>query len=158
MMAIEELWRLADRSRHRQSGVHLMKFMLMLAALALPTAAHAGWVEESWSDELTSRIGSPAITIHGDGTVAVVVQGELLSQYGLAATVAAQTLLEHYGPRQCSDLLDLNVAHDGLQLEVYVARIDGVRSVVDAEPTTLTIDYAPSRTVRCVDPDADLIS
>jgi hypothetical protein len=135
-----------------------MKYMVLLAALVLPTAAHAGWVEESWSDELTSRIGSPAITIHGDGTVAVVLQSEMLSQYGLDAQVAAETFLEHYGPRQCSDLLDLNAPHQSLRLDVYVARIDGVRSVVNPEPVTLTIDYAPSRNINCVDPDADLIS
>jgi hypothetical protein len=135
-----------------------MKYIAMLTALLLPAVAHAGWVEDSWSDEAIGRIGSPAITIRGDRTVAVVLQSEMLSQYGLDGPAAAETFLEHYGPRQCSDLLDLTVAHQRLQLEIHLARIDGMRSVVDAEPTTLTIDYAPSQTVRCVNPDPDPVS
>jgi hypothetical protein len=132
--------------------------MLMLAALLVPTAAHAGWLEDSWSDETTSRIGSPAITVHGDGSVAVVLQSELLSRHGLDASVAAKLFLEHYGPRQCSDLLDLNVAHQSLRVDLYVERSDATLSTVDRQHLSLTIDYAPSRHIRCVDPDPDLVS
>jgi hypothetical protein len=97
--------------------------------------------------------------VHGDGTFAVVLQSEIVSLNGLETAVAAETFLEHYGPKQCSDLLDLNVAHKSLRIEVYLETSDGEQSTtVQGEPLTLTIDYVPSRRISCVYPDVDLIS
>jgi hypothetical protein len=137
-----------------------VRYLTMLAAaLFFPTAAHAGWLEDSWSDETTSRIGTPAITVHGDGTVAVVLQCEILSLNGVESAVAAESFLEHYGPKQCSDLLVLIVAHQSLRIEVYLETSDGEQSTtVQGEPLSLTIDYVPSRRISCVYPDVDLIS
>ncbi len=135
----------------------MVKHLALLACL-VPTCAQAGWVEDIWNDEVITQAGSPAITINADGSVAVVLQQEFLDRAGLDAADAAKMLLQHFGPRQCSHLLDLNRPHPGLVVNVYLESGDGERTVVGTRSMRLTIDYVPSRQIRCVAPGADMVS
>ncbi|MBX6322990.1 MAG: hypothetical protein IRY94_14265 [Rhodospirillaceae bacterium] len=135
----------------------MMKHLALLACL-VPTCAQAGWVDDIWTDEVTRSTGSPAITINADGSVAVVLQQEFLDRAGLDVTDAARAFLQHFGPRQCSHLLDLNRPHPGLVVNVYLESGNGERTVVGTRSMRLTIDYVPSRQVRCVTPGGDLVS
>ena len=67
-----------------------MKHLVMIAALLAPGIAQAGWPEDTWSEETTRWTGSPAIAVHADGSVAVVLQSELLSLHRLDTSAAAK--------------------------------------------------------------------
>jgi hypothetical protein len=158
---------------------------LVAAAVAVP--AHADWLAGAWPTDSQAPNGSPAITLNRSGAVALVLPDWVLAQAqaeGVSTESAVRAFLGRYAARLCSGLLDMNVPHRALQVDLTIQRpvslgemdaatqddaaaalnqsltsarpgavphIDNA-SVVDRERLTLSIDYAPDRAARCIEP------
>ena len=158
---------------------------LVAAAVAVP--AHADWLAGAWPTDSQALNGSPAITLNRSGVVALVLPDGVLAQAqaeGVNTEGAVRAFLGRYAARLCSGLLDMNVPHRALQVELMIQRpvslddMDGATQedaaaalnqsltsakpgavphidsafVVDRQRLTISIDYAPDRAVRCIEP------
>ena len=158
---------------------------LVAAAVAVP--AHADWLAGAWPADSQAPNGSPAITLNRSGAVAVVLPDAVLAQAqaeGVSTEGAVRAFLGRYAARLCSGLIDMNVPHPTLQVDLVIQRpvsldeMDAATQddaaaalnqslttakpgtaphvdtafVVDRKRLTLSIDYAPDRASRCIDP------
>jgi hypothetical protein len=101
-------------------------FWSALPALALVNPANADWLAEAWPDDASPRHGNPAITIVATGAVSVVLPAEVLADApvaGLTTEGAVGAFLGRYAPRMCSSLLDMNVPHPNLKVDLRVQRL-----------------------------------
>ena len=155
---------------------------LALAILAGSGPARADWLGDAWSEQAVRRNGSPAITI-GRNSIHVVLPEPTLRQAhaeGMTTERALGQFLEKYGQR-CSGLLNLNERHASLKVKLslqtptsfddipdgdevltemkaeflkrYSDRGSPALFTVAPEHIELTIDYVPTRQVRCVAPE-----
>jgi len=153
-----------------------------LAVLLASGPVRADWLADAWSDQSVRRNGSPAITI-GRNSIHVVLPEHTLRQAhaeGMTTERAVGDFLEKYGQR-CSGLLDLNARHAALKVKLslqtrssfddipdgdavlaemkaeflkrYSDRGSPVLFTVAPDHVELTIDYVPTRQVRCVAPE-----
>jgi hypothetical protein len=163
----------------------MMRLRHSLTALVLATAvgtgvARADWLGDTWSKESVMN-GDPAIGIT-DSVIRVVLPSATLDQAyaeGLSTEDVLGAFLDRYGQR-CSHLIDLNVPHRDLKVELWLqnrTRLEDVSNKDDVlaalrdayraqrpdDETPLlfvvspvhfdyTIDYVPARRVRCVAP------
>ena len=160
---------------------------LVAATMAVP--AHADWLAGAWPADSQARNGSPAITLNRSGAVALVLPEGVLAQAlaeGVSTESAVRAFLARYAPRLCSGLIDMNVPHQALRVDLMIQRpvsleeMDGATQedaaaalnqsltstsakpgvvphidkafVVDRKRLTVSIDYAPDRAVRCIEP------
>jgi hypothetical protein len=101
-------------------------FSSVLLALGLVNPANADWLAEAWPDDASPRHGTPAITIIGTGAVSVVLPAEVLADApaaGLSTEAAVSAFLGRYAPRMCSSLIDMNVPHQKLKVDLRVQRL-----------------------------------
>jgi hypothetical protein len=158
-----------------------------LVAATLSVPAHADWLAGAWPADSQARNGSPAITLNRSGMVALVLPEGVLAQAqaeGVSTESAVRAFLARYAPRLCSGLIDMNVPHGALRVDLMIQRpvsldeMDGATQedaaaalnqslttakpgvvphidnafVVDRKRLTVSIDYAPDRAVRCIEP------
>jgi hypothetical protein len=153
--------------------------MVMFAMLMSPLIARADWLDDAWSTESVQTNGSPAITIRMDTVHIVLPAAVLRKAHDAGATIeqAINAFLGRYAPR-CSDLLNFNLPHLGLKVELslqnrvpfeeksddmprLLGESDLAPSVNDEprlfvaspEHFDLTIDYAPTHQVHCIVPN-----
>jgi len=147
--------------------------------------AQANWLDDAWSDDSVRMHGNPAITIRGDFIHVVLPSATLQQAYdeGIATEELLRDFLERYGQR-CSDLIDLNVPHPHLKVKLSLRRqapFDEIpendevltrlrtaylkQHIAHSIPLLLTvspvhfdftINYVPTRQVRCVAPEVGL--
>lgn len=150
--------------------------IILLAAIMLPAIARADWLDEVWSEESVRTNGSPAITIRRDAVDVVLPVAILRKARDEGVTLAnvINAFLDRYGPH-CSDLLSFNLPRPGLKVQLslqsevpsesqsndmlrFRKESNLVPSVsnrarlftVSPEHFDLSIDYVPTRHVRCV--------
>jgi hypothetical protein len=154
--------------------------IVTLATFVGTGIAHANWLDDAWSEKSVRMNGSPAITIRGDSIYVVLPTATLLQAHdeGVATRDALRDFLERYGQR-CSKSVDLNVANPNLIVVLSLqspSRFENVSENVELTalrnaylkfgvkndlPLLFTvshskieysINYVPTRRVRCVAP------
>ena len=161
--------------------VGLVIGMVALSALLGTDPARADWVEDAWSEDSVRMNGNPAVSI-SRGAVHVVLPAMSLHQAyeeGLTTRQILRAFLDRHAQR-CSDVLDLNVPHPNLRValslqgrmsfddipeqdEVLTALKEVYRKqgssagapmlfTVSPVQFELSIDYVPTRRVRCILP------
>jgi hypothetical protein len=110
---------------HGQTGgiMNLRTSVAMVAVVSFAGigVAEADWLGDAWSGESSTRHGSPSITIGAAGEVSVALPGAVLQEaHAAGATTegALRAFLGKYGPRLCSQLLDLNIPQKNLKVEL----------------------------------------
>jgi hypothetical protein len=97
-------------------------FWLVLLTVAVVDPAGADWLSEVWS---SAKHGTPAISFNITGVVTVVLPEEVLEQAratGLSTENAVGAFLGRYAPPMCSTLVDMNVPHSNLKVDLLLER------------------------------------
>jgi hypothetical protein len=97
-------------------------FWLALLAVSVVNPAGADWLADAWSNH---ENGTPAINFSGTGVVTIVLPEELLAQAratGLSTEGAVSAFLGRYAPHMCSSLIDMNVPHANLKVDLLLER------------------------------------
>jgi len=95
-------------------------FWLALVAVSVVNPAGADWLADAWSNH---KSGTPAINFNATGTITVVLPEEVLAQAratGLSIEGAVNALLGRYAPPMCSSLIDMNVPHANLKVDLLI--------------------------------------
>jgi hypothetical protein len=95
-------------------------FWLALLAVSVVNPAGADWLADAWSNH---EIGTPAINFSGTGVVTVVLPEEVLAQAhatGLSTEGAVSAFLGRYAPPICSSLINMNVPHANLKVDIFL--------------------------------------
>jgi len=95
-------------------------FWLALLTVSVVNPARADWLGDAWSNR---ENGTPAINFNAKGVVSVVLPEEVLSQAhatGLSTEGAVGAFLGRYAPSLCSTLVDMNVPHSNLKVELQL--------------------------------------
>jgi hypothetical protein len=127
----------------------------VLAAMLLLTApARADWL--TWDDDMPN--GNPAITYNANGDIAVTMSSKTLlgaRASGLKVEQVVAKFLGRYAPGMCSNLVDMNKAHQNLKVELFLQHPDpNVDQLFVVEKTghEMQIDYIPEKPAKCVEP------
>jgi hypothetical protein len=145
-----------------------MKLRTSVAVVAVVSfagmgVAKADWLDDAWSETSSAEHGHPSITV-GQGGVSIVLPRAVLDEAqaaGATAEGALRDFLGKYGPRLCSQLLDLNTAQKNLKVAMRVleAPSQGFGAFfVSPVRTDFVLDYAPTNTVGCIIPGEDPVS
>jgi hypothetical protein len=108
---------------------------LPLLALLVANPARADWLTDAWSDGPNAKRGNPAITSNSTGVVTVVLPEAMLAQAqaaGLSPEGAVVAFLGRYAPAMCSSMINMNVPHSHLKVDLLVERPVALRDA-DAE-------------------------
>jgi hypothetical protein len=163
----------------RRSGL----FALAIAFLGTD-AAQADWLDDVWSEDSVRTNGNPAASISDDTVYVVLPVASLHQAYeqGLTTEEALHDFLNRHGQR-CSSLIYLNVPHPNLKVMLSLQARTSFEGVWeedkvltrlttayvkyhadDSYPLLFTIspvkfeysiNYVPTRQVRCVAPKDD---
>ena len=160
----------------------MKKFALLAVALTLlASPARADWLERAWDGEATARTGAPAITLSGSGVLLVLPEATLAEARaaGVDTRQAVQLFVRRYA-QHCSELLDLDHAHQSVRVTLFTSKpvaledasdatqaqiLEALKSragktlpkvetlfVVSPEHRDMVIDYVPARKASCVRP------
>jgi hypothetical protein len=109
------------RERRVAKGTDAMRgFWLALIAVSVVNPARADWLSEAWSNHDN---GTAAINFDAKGAVTVVLPEEVLVQAratGLSVEGAVSAFLGRYAPPLCSTLIDMNVPHANLKVDLLI--------------------------------------
>jgi hypothetical protein len=155
------------------------------AAMIIALPARAGWLEHAASDEMIDVAGMLAVTLNDAGVLLEVPEAVMQEAQaaGVGVAEAARLLVQRHGPR-CSDVLDLNLPHAHLRVQVFLQRpvaledagdrvqgeiLDALKTakakrlphvnslfVVAQEGAEVFIDYVPGAKATCVQPGAEV--
>jgi hypothetical protein len=95
-------------------------FWLVLLAVSVVSPAGADWLGDAWSNH---ENGTPAINFNAKGAVTIVLPEGVLTQAratGLSVEGAVSAFLGRYAPSLCSTLIDMNVPHSNLKVDLMV--------------------------------------
>jgi hypothetical protein len=98
----------------------MRSFWLALLAVSVVNPAGADWLADAWSGD---QNGTPAINFNTTGPVTVVLPEGVLAQAratGLSIEGAVSAFLGRYAPPMCSTLIDMNVPHSNLKVDLLV--------------------------------------
>ena len=98
----------------------MRSFWLALLAVSVVDPAGADWLADAWSGH---QNGTPAINFNATGPVTVVLPEEVLAQArasGLSVEGAVSAFLGRYAPSVCSTLIDMNVPHADLKVDLLI--------------------------------------
>lgn len=108
-------------------------FWLALLTISVVNPAGADWLADAWSNP---KNGTPAISFNAAGVVSVVLPEEVLAQAqatGLNTEGAVSAFLGRYAPPMCSSLIDMNVPHSHLKVDLLIQHAIGLG---DADTST----------------------
>jgi len=108
-------------------------WLALLTAVSVVNPAGAGWLADAWSGHTS---GVPAINFTATGAVGVVLPEDVLAQAratGLSVEGAVSVFLGRYAPPVCSSLIDMNVPHPHLKVDL---RIEHPITLGDADAAT----------------------
>jgi hypothetical protein len=137
-------------------------FWLALLMVTLVNPARADWLARAWPENTVPKDGNPAITFSATGTITVVLPEAVLSEAraaGLSTERAVGAFLARYAPKTCSSLLDMNVPHTNLKVELLIQRpvapddIDGATQ----EEAAATLNHALKTLTRGSVPHIDRV-
>jgi hypothetical protein len=98
----------------------MRSFWLALLAVSAVNPAGADWLADAWSSR---EHGTPAINFNATGAVTVILPEEVLAQAratGLSTEGAVSAFLGRYAPSMCSTLIDMNVPHANLKVDLLI--------------------------------------
>jgi hypothetical protein len=97
----------------------MRSFWLALLAVSVVNPAGADWLADAWSSH---ENGTPAINLNATG-VTVILPEAMLAQAratGLSIEGAVSAFLGRYAPPLCSTLIDMNVPHANLKVDLLI--------------------------------------
>lgn len=153
----------------RQLG--LIALLVKAVIIVSFSSASADWIDDALRKEMVRLYGNPSITLHASEGVSITLPSETLAtalRSGLTTRQAVAQFLGRFGPKHCSDVIDMNIPHPNMKVEVRILqekplrlseRLAGLRKAfevrVDEAATEVMIDYVPEKTAKCVSPSAE---
>ncbi|MBV9754330.1 MAG: hypothetical protein JO188_17560 [Hyphomicrobiales bacterium] len=137
-------------------------FLAALMALVSSNAIGANDLDIAWGTNSSSADGNPSITIGPNRKLMVVLPKPVLQgaeSAGFSTQATVQSFLQKYGPRLCSQILDLNAPQKDLKIELRILDRESKESrllVVSPEHEDFVLDYIPTNRVHCVAPSENV--
>ena len=132
-------------------------FLLTLLSITFPlNLANANWAEDVWGERQTIEDGNPSITQNAEDGILITLPPKALDRAhaeGMSTEEAATKFLARYGPKHCSDVVDLTKPQAKMRVRLRLqtdASAPGLKGV-GSETIELVIDHVPWKRTGCSD-------